>query len=93
MILFCFRMYFNEWILLDNNMLAVLDNSKLSIVPHTAINYMLSRDQPFSENQYRFIQNLMQRSTQISEVSEKERSRFFRLVRERIEKRKESLKV
>lgn len=88
-----FRMYFNEWILLDNNMMAVLDNTKLSIVPHTAINYMICRDHVFTENQYQFTQNLMQRSTQISEVSEKERSRFFRLLRERIEKRKESLKV
>ncbi|HYM92982.1 MAG TPA: hypothetical protein VET23_02510, partial [Chitinophagaceae bacterium] len=88
-----FKMYFNEWILLDNNMMAVLDNAKLSVVPHTAINYMISRDLIFTENQYKFIQNLMQRSTLISEVSEKERSRFFRILRERIGKRKESLKV
>ncbi|MBS1919916.1 MAG: hypothetical protein JST17_06670 [Bacteroidetes bacterium] len=88
-----FKMYFNEWILLDNNMMAILDNTKLSIVPHTAINYMICRDLTFTEKQYQFIQNLMQRSTQISEVSEKERSRFFRILRERIEKRKESLKV
>jgi hypothetical protein len=87
-----FKMYFNEWILLDNTMMAILDNSKLSVVPHTAINYMICRDVTFTDKHYQYILNLMQRSTLISEVSEKERSRFFRILLERIEKRKEALK-
>jgi hypothetical protein len=33
----------------------------------------------------------MKRSTLISEVSEKERNRFFRIIREKIQARKESL--
>jgi hypothetical protein len=37
--------------------------------------------------------NLIKRSTLISEVSEKERSRYFRRMRERIDRRKEGLKV
>ncbi len=74
-------------------MMAVLDNTKLIVMPHTAINYILSRDLVLGEYQYQFIQNLMRRSTLISEVSEKERSRFFKLMREKITKRKQSLKV
>ncbi|MFI5133153.1 MAG: hypothetical protein ACHQEB_02400 [Chitinophagales bacterium] len=88
-----FRMYFNEWLVLDNGMMAVLDNTKISALAHTSINYMLSRDLILGEYRYRFIQNMMQRSTLISEVSEKERSRFFKLMRDKITHRKESLKV
>jgi hypothetical protein len=39
------------------------------------------------------IQNQMRRSTLISEVSEKERSRFFRIIRDKITNRMQSLKV
>jgi len=88
-----YYMYFNEVVLLDNSMLIMLDNTKMAMVPHTAINYMMTRDIAYCENYSQYVLNLIRRSTLISEVSEKERSRFFRRMRERIERRKESLKV
>ena len=88
-----YYMYFNELVLLDNTMVLVLDNSKIASLPHTAINYLLTRDIAYCENFYNYVQNLIKRSTLISEVSEKERSRYFRRMHERIEKRKISLKV
>lgn len=87
------RMYFNEVLLGDNNMLVELDSTRMAYVAHTTINFMLTKDETFTENLYNHLQNQMKRSTLISEVSEKERSRFFRIIRERIEHRKESLKV
>jgi hypothetical protein len=86
-------MYFNEIVILDNTMALVLDNSKIAILPHTAINYLMTRDIAYCENFYNYVQNLIKRSTLISEVSEKERSRYFRRMHERIDKRKVSLKV
>src|SRR5687767_6320721 len=88
-----YYMYFNEVVLLDNSMLIVLDNTKMAMVPHTAINYMMTRDLAYCENYSQYVLNLIRRSTLISEVSEKERSRFFRRMRDRIERRKEGLKV
>ena len=88
-----YYMYYNEVVLLDNSMLIMLDNTKMAMVPHTAINYMMTRDLAYCENYSQYVLNLIRRSTLISEVSEKERSRFFRRMRERIERRKESLKV
>ena len=88
-----YYMYFNEVVLLDNTMLIILDNTKMAMVPHTAINYMMTRDLAYCENYSQYVLNLIRRSTLISEVSEKERSRFFRRMRERIERRKEGLKV
>ncbi len=74
-------------------MLVELDGTKMSYISHTTINFMLTKDEAFNTNMYNHIQNQMKRSTLISEVSEKERSRFFRLVREKIITRKKSLKV
>lgn len=88
-----FKMYFNEVLLGDNSLLAVTDGSKAAILTHTTFNYIMTRDVAFSENLYNHLKNQMQRSTLISEVSEKERSRFFRIIRERIAKRKEALNV
>jgi len=88
-----FHMYFNEVVLGDNHMLAVVDNSKIAFIPHTAINIIMTRDVTYCDKFHQYLQNLMRRSTLISEVSEKERSRFFRLLRERIVRRKESLQL
>lgn len=88
-----FKMYFNEVLLGDNNMLVELDGTKMSYISHTTINFMLTKDAAFTENMYGHIQNQMKRSTLISEVSEKERARFFRIIREKIIARKQSLKV
>jgi hypothetical protein len=88
-----FKMYFNEVWIGDNSILVEMDGNKISYIAHTTINFMMTRDKTFNENLYRHIQNIMQKSTLISEVSEKERARFFRITRDKIANRKESLKV
>lgn len=88
-----YKMYFNEVLLGDNSLLVITDATKASILTHTTFNYIMTRDVAFNENMYVHMQNQMKRSTLISDVSEKERSRFFRIIRERIAKRKESLNV
>jgi BetR domain len=88
-----FHMYLNELIIGDNSLLAVLDGSKTSFIIHTVMNIMTTSDLRFCDNMYESIQNLMKRSTLISSVSERERSRFFKYLRNRITKRKESIKA
>ena len=88
-----FKVYFNEVILGDNSMMVILDGAKSALLPHTVINYMVTRDAAFCENMYGYIQRLARRSTLISEVSEKERSKFFRILKERIQVRKDALRV
>ncbi|MGC4035616.1 MAG: helix-turn-helix transcriptional regulator [Chitinophagaceae bacterium] len=87
-----FSMYVNETVLLDNNILVILDGVKLVIVPHSAVNYMMSRDIKFTENFYRYIKNMEKRSTMVSQVSEKERARFFKHMRDKIQSRKHAMK-
>lgn len=84
-------MYFNEVLLGDNNMMVELDGVRIAYVSHTTINFMHTMDKGFTDNMYNHIQNQMKRSTLISEVSEKERSRFFRIIRDKIARRKQAL--
>ena len=88
-----YHMYFNEIVLLDNSTLILLDNTKMASVSHTGFNFMVTRDINYCEHYNFYVQNLLKRSTLISEVSEKERARYFHRMHERIDRRKESLKV
>jgi hypothetical protein len=86
-----FHMYFNEVVIGDNSLLVILDGNKMAFVNHTLANYMITTDVDFCENLYQYHQNLMKKCTQISSVSDRERSKFFNFLRKRIAGRKEKL--
>lgn len=88
-----FHMYFNEVVIGDNSVLALLNESKICFLTHTGINFMLTRDLDFCENMYSYYQNLMRKSTLISSVSQWERSTFFKTLRKRIAARKQNIKI
>ena len=84
-------LYFNEVMLGDNSILAITDNTKMAFLIHNVMNYMTTTDTRFCDNFYDNIQNLMRKSTLISAVSERERSRFFKYLYNRIANRKQNL--
>lgn len=86
-----FRMYYNEVVIGDNSLLAVLDGTKIGFLAHTGMNFIVTRDIGFCENLYSYYHNLMRKSTLISTVSEQERSKFFHLLRKRIVLRKQKI--
>jgi len=88
-----FYMYFNEVVIGDNSILAILDGAKISFLTHSAINFIITRDLGFCQNLYTYYQNLMRQSTLISSVSERERSKFFKVLRNRIAVRKQNIKL
>ncbi|HSB92093.1 MAG TPA: helix-turn-helix transcriptional regulator [Flavitalea sp.] len=86
-----FKLFVNEFILGDNSMHVSMNGSAACFVNHSVMNYMGTRDPAFTAYTYNHMQNLMRKSTLISEVSEKERSRFFNITREKINSRKNAL--
>lgn len=88
-----FNMYFNEVVLGDNSQLAVFGEYKMAFINHSIFNFMMTRDIRFCDYVSNNIKSLMERSTLISGVSERERGRFFRIMREKIARRKNMLKV
>jgi hypothetical protein len=85
-----FQLYYNEVIVGDNSATAVLNHTKLVYLPHSIFNFMATTDVRFCDNNYNHIQNLMKKSTLISNVSERERARFFHYLRTRIAARTQS---
>lgn len=81
-----FHLFNNELILGDNTVLAVLNNTKLTFLNHSVINFISTRDERFNAHIFDAFQNIIQKSTQLSAVGEKERTRFFIRIRNKIKK-------
>ena len=88
-----FQMYFNEILILENSILAVLDTTKAAFLVHNVMNVLITRDPRYCDNTNSYIQNLIKKSTLISTVSERERARFFKHLRQKIAGRKEHLRA
>lgn len=88
-----YQMYYNEVFLGDNSILVNLDGNKMVHLVHNLFNYMATRDVNFCDYTHDYVQNLMRKSTLISTVSEKERARFFKYLRNRIAVRKQNLRA
>ncbi|MFL5810551.1 MAG: hypothetical protein ACJ749_13595, partial [Flavisolibacter sp.] len=88
-----FQMYFNEIIIMENQVLVQLDGAKAVFIVHNVLNFLQTRDVRFCDNCFTYIQNLIKKSTLISTVSERERSRFFKYLRNKIATRKQNLRV
>ncbi len=80
-----FKFYINEFILGDNTYLVTLNDSRIVFVNHSVLNTITTKDVFFREHIYEHFQNIIRKSTQISGVGEKERSRFFNALRDKIE--------
>lgn len=74
----------NEFQLGDNTVFAELDTMKITFLNHSNFNFIGTRDERFNNYMYDNLSNLMRKSTQISEVGERERIKFFNRIRERI---------
>lgn len=79
-----YNLYNNELVLGDNTVLAELDEKKITFLNHSVINYVFTRDVEFNAHMYDVIQNLIRKSTHLSGVGEKERTRFFNRIRDKI---------
>ena len=83
-----YRIYVNEVMLGDNTIYA--DNGRVQVVylNHSVVNYIATREPAFCASTFRTIESIMKRSTLITGTGEKERKRFFRALREEVERRR-----
>ncbi|HEY6505639.1 MAG TPA: helix-turn-helix domain-containing protein [Chitinophagaceae bacterium] len=79
-----YRLFNNEFQLGDNTVLAELDNMKVTFLNHSVFNFVGTRDERFNNYMHDNLTNLIRKSTQISEVGERDRIKFFNRIRERI---------
>ena len=77
-----FQLYVNEIILGNNTYILNLDNKLHSYINYAVLKYIETHDPRFCESVFGSFQNIKNRSSLISKVGEKERSRFFNRLRE-----------
>ena len=86
-----FKFFFNRVILGDNTIIVVTDRVKTVFINYDVLNYMFTRDEAFCNPCYDDLHQMMKKSTQISQTSEKQRNIFFNIMLNKISERKKHL--
>ena len=79
-----YNLYVNELILGDNTLLFELDGFKICFLNHSVINYLSTRDKTFTSYAHDTLKTIIKKSTALSVNSERERTRFFNRVRDKM---------
>ncbi len=79
-----YKLYVNDFFVGDNTIVAKAGDLRLVYVNHAAINFVFTSTPAFVDYNQEFMNNIIKRSSLISEVGERTRSRFFNLIHERI---------
>jgi len=86
-----YQFFYNRIILGDNTILLLNEQGKTIYLNYDVLNYMITRDIQFCNHAHLEMENLMKRSTLISETSEKQRNIFFGILLAKVIDRKKNL--
>lgn len=82
--------YVTDFFIGDNTQLVTLDGHMRCYKVHNGINYMTTTDRTYCSYTKQFMDTVISKSAYISFVGEKERTRFFNMIRERIQAYREN---
>ena len=72
-----YQLYFSDFLLMENSVLAVLPDRKISFVPYAGINFMQTQHRDFCDEIERWFKLQIRKSSLASRVSGKECNMFF----------------
>lgn len=78
------KFYVNEIILGNNSILINIDGNKLAFINHIILKYIYTADKSFNDKVFTNFYNLTSRSSLISGTGERERTKFFKKIKERL---------
>lgn len=79
-----YNLFFNQVVMGDNTILVIADGKKTVYINYDVLNYITTSDEAFCNTTHQNLQNLMRRSTILSNVSEKHRRIFFNALLKKI---------
>jgi len=79
------KLYINEIILGNNSIMVELDGQRTSFINYIVLKYISTADKNFTNKTFDNFNNLVSRSVMISGTGEKERVKFFKTLRERVQ--------
>ncbi len=80
-----FKLFKNDILIADNTVLAKMGKTRSVYINQNALNLLLTFQEPFCQQTEAYLDNLIAKSTLISNTSEKERTRFFNIMRSQVE--------
>lgn len=80
-----YNMFVNELILGDNTIYFESGDLRITFLNHSVLNFIYTMNNAFNERIYNNLNNLIQKSTMISKVGEKQRATFFNILRRQIQ--------
>lgn len=78
------QFYVNELILGNNTILLRLDGQQLSMITYSVFSYLITKDERFAARSFDTFNTLLSRSTLVSQSGEKDRNRFFNVLRDKV---------
>ena len=84
-------MFVNELVLGDNTIMVKLNDKPVTFLNHSVLYFVATQDERFNTAMENNLENLMKRSTMISVVGDKERTRFFNRLRDMINQKQSVL--
>lgn len=86
-----YNFFVNEMVIGDNTFMAKLDHVRVTYLNHSVMYFIGSMDQKFNDAMFLNLDNLIKKSTMISSVGEKDRTRFFNSLRKKIQAKSDQL--
>jgi transcriptional regulator with XRE-family HTH domain len=87
-----FKLYYNEFLLTDTTYLFKVGDKRIASITYNTLNILTTTQESFCRETEDFLNNVINKSTLISTVGERERNKFFNQVEKRIIERRDSLK-
>jgi plasmid maintenance system antidote protein VapI len=80
-----FKLFENEILIANNTVLARMNNTRIVYINYNTLSLLTTHQQSFCDKTEKYLSNLTKNSTLISTSAEKERNKFFNMMKERIE--------
>jgi hypothetical protein len=86
-----YRFFLNEIVIGDNTFMGEMDNIRITYLNHSVLYFIASLDKKFNDSMFSNLENLMKKSSLISNIGDKERKQFFNKLRKKVLVRIEAL--
>jgi len=86
-----YQFFYNSVILADNTIFVTTDQHRKAFINYGVLNYLTTSDENFCLSVHNDLQNLMRKSTLISNGGARQRSMFFNSLREKIDQNRNKL--
>jgi transcriptional regulator with XRE-family HTH domain len=87
-----FRLYRNEFLISDTTLLYKMGDKRMAIITYSTMNTLSTIQEAFCQETENYLNNIINKSTLISTTGERERNKFFNLIENRIQQRRELLR-